>query len=224
MEDDVGVAGAVQEMGARDQHVHRGQIELWVRGVHHQDFQPQAGQGFQAEVNLVLEIGPGEVGQAVQGFHRGAGGHEIGRLLQGLIFGERGPVAGAAVEIPGQLRHLGQGPDQGLGGVGGGAGGKDDLAVGGEGGRVVGQGRHRGDATGVQGEIPQMHHNAVVAELGQQLPGGGVGDRIGVDGRGGRRSWLMTEPTWRSTTSPRPWSTASSRQLPAAGPLYSSMR
>ncbi len=39
-----------------------------------------------------------------------------------------------------------------------------------------------------------------------------------------RRSRLMTVPTWRSTTSARAWSTASSTQLPAAGPLYSSIR
>ena len=106
VENDVGVAGAVQEMGAGDQHVNRREIKGGVGDVDHQDFQPQAGQGLQAEANLVLEVGPGEVGEAVQGNH-GAGSHEIGRLLQGLILGERGPVAGAAVEIPGQLGHLG---------------------------------------------------------------------------------------------------------------------
>ena len=138
-------------------------------GVHHQDLQPQAGQGREAQADLVLEVGPGEVGEAVQGF-KGAGGHEIGRLLQGLILGQGRPVAGAPVEIPGQLGHLGQGPDQGLGGVGGGARREDDLTVLREGGRVVGQGRHRGDA-GVQGEIPQVDDNAVPAEIFPAVPG-----------------------------------------------------
>ena len=69
VENDVGVAGAVQEMGAGDQHVHRREIKGRVGGVHHQDLQPQAGQGRQAELDLVLEVGPGEVGEAVQGHH-----------------------------------------------------------------------------------------------------------------------------------------------------------
>ncbi len=96
--------------------------------VHHQDLEPQAGQGLQAQADLIFEVGAGEVGEAVQGYH-GSRGHKIGCVLQSFILGERGPVAGAAVEIPGQLGHLGQSPDQGLGGVGGGAGGENDLAV-----------------------------------------------------------------------------------------------
>jgi hypothetical protein len=53
-------------MGAGDQHVNRREIKCGVGDVDHQDFQPQAGQGLQTQANLVLEVEPGEVGEAVQ--------------------------------------------------------------------------------------------------------------------------------------------------------------
>ena len=132
-------------MGAGDEDVDRGQIDLGMGHVHHQDLQLEPLQGRQATLDFLPQVGMGQTGQAGQR-PQGAGGHEVGRFLQSLVFGQRGAVAGAPVKIPRQLGHFRQSPVQGFLRVGGGARGKDDFALLRKGGGVVGQGRHCGDA------------------------------------------------------------------------------
>ena len=171
-------------MRARDNGVGGRDSQLRVGGVHTEHFQADAAKRGHAGPHLVAEIVTGQIMDLVQADGALRVDH-VRHLGQAARLGQAaGHVVGAGVEVAGQLRHLGEGADHRLVRVRGGAGGVDDLARGREGGRIPGERGHGGDA-GVQGEVVEVHLDTVLAELGEQVAGHRVDDRLLVDHRGG---------------------------------------
>ena len=108
-------------------------------GVDREDFQVPGGEFGDAAFHLDSYV----VGRDVRQFGQIDGllrvGDESGVFEPGEFRQTAGDIAGAAVEISGQLGHFGQRPAQGLLRVRGRAGGPDDLAFGRKGRRIVGQ-------------------------------------------------------------------------------------
>ncbi len=133
-----------------------------------------------AAFHLGFNVGAGNIGQVGHGNCFCRAGDEV-RVFETAEFRQAaGHIAGAAVEISGQLGHFGQRPAQGLFGGRGRTGGPDDLALGRKGLRVVGQDPDGRNAH-VEREIGEVHRDPGRAVLVYHLPDQGLGGGIGVD-------------------------------------------